>query len=226
MRILAGVVVTVLVLGGCSSGASGGNSARGANSVSGTSAAPAAVAGPQGGWRVAYTGYGQVSEGGNGRSFFLEPARAESTTSTHAALVLSARSWDDFTLVVRVRTASQLRRPRPNEWEVGWVLWHYADDQHFYYVILKPNGFELGKEDPSSPGHQRFLVTGNEPTFPVGRWYAVRISQRGDVISVSVDGRSLVRYADTRDPYGSGLIGLYTEDAAVTYQVVDFTPDP
>lgn len=209
MRILAGVMVSVLAVGGCSS-------------VSATEH------GADGAWRIAYTGYGQVrtSDGGEDRTFFLEPARPESAKSTHSALVLSTRSWHDFALVVRLRTSSQLRKPRPNDWEVGWLLWHYTDERHFYYVILKPNGFELGKEDPAYPGRQRFLVTSNEPTFPAGRWYVVRVLQRGDVISVSANGRSLVRYADTRDPYRSGLVGLYTEDAAVTYQIVDVRAAP
>lgn len=209
MRILAGIMVTVLAVGGCSS-------------------VPATLHGPRDDWRVAYTGYGHVraGSGGDHRTFVLVPARPEAATSTHSALVLSTRSWHDFALVVRLRTTSQLRRPRPNAWEVGWLLWHYTDEQHFYYIILKPNGFELGKEDPAYPGQQRFLVTGNEPAFPAGRWYVVRVLQRGDVISVSVNGRSLVRYADTREPYRSGLVGLYTEDAAVAYQVVDLKPAP
>jgi hypothetical protein len=206
MRLIAGVMVTMLAVGGCSS-------------------VPASLHG-KGGWRVAYTGYGHVraSNGGADRTFFLEPARPESATATHSALVLSTGSWHDFTLVVRLRTTRQLRRPHPNSWEVGWLLWHYTDERHFYYLILKPNGFELGKEDPAYPGQQRFLVTSDEPRFPAGRWYSVRVLQRGEVISVSVNGRSLVRYADTRGPYRSGLAGLYTEDAAVTYQVVELKP--
>jgi hypothetical protein len=209
MRFLAGVTVTLLAIGGCSS-------------------VPASLRGPEVSWRIAYTGYGQVrtSNGTHDQAFFLEPARPESATSTHSALVLSTRSWHDFALVVRLRTTRQLRRPRPNDWEVGWLLWHYSDERHFYYIILKPNGFELGKEDPAYPGQQRFLVTRNEPRFPAGPWYVVRVLQRGDVISVSVNGRSLVRFADTRDPYRSGLVGLYTEDAAVAYQIVGLKPAP
>jgi hypothetical protein len=214
MRFFAVVTVTILAVGGFA--------------VAGCSSVPSSSRGPDDTWRVAYTGYGQVrmKHGDDDRTFFLEPAPPESATSTHSALVLSTRSWHDFVLVVRLRTTRQLRTPRPNDWEVGWLLWHYADERHFYYIILKPNGFELGKEDPAYPGHQRFLATSNEPRFPPGRWYVVRVLQHGDVISVSVNGRSLVRYADTRDPYSSGSVGLYTEDAAVAYQVVGLKPAP
>jgi hypothetical protein len=217
MRIPGGVVVTVFAVGAL---AAGGLAAAGCGSVSAMSR------GPVGTWRVAYNGYGQVHMSGSSddRTFALQPARPKAATSTHSALVLSSHSVHDFSLVVRMRTTSQLRRPHPNNWEVGWLLWHYTDNRHFYYVILKPKGFELGKEDPAYPGQQRFLVTSNEPSFPVGRWYVVRVMQRGDVISVIVNGRRLVRYADTRDPYRSGLVGLYTEDAAAEYQVIELQP--
>lgn len=176
--------------------------------------------GPGHAWHVAYNGYGRISERAHGDAvrLTLEPARATSPSSTHSALVLSANRWRDFTAEIRVRTNRQFRRPHPNPWEVGWIFWHYVDNQHFYYVILKPNGWELGKEDPSYPGDQRFLVTDTSPVFPPGRWYTVRVHQRGGVIQVSVDGRRLVRFADTRHPYLAGRIGLYVEDASATFQ--------
>jgi hypothetical protein len=170
-------------------------------------------------WRIAYNGYGHISARVRGDAIrvTLEPARAKSPSITHAALVLSASRWRDFTAVIRVRTNRQLRRPHPNPWEVGWVLWHYVNDQRFYYVILKPNGWELGKEDPSYPGGQRFLVTKARPVFPPGRWYAIRVQQHGNVLQVNVDGHRLVRFVDTRHPYLAGRIGLYVEDASATF---------
>lgn len=170
-------------------------------------------------WHIAYNGYGHISERWQGAAvrLTLEPARAKTATSTHAALLLSASMWHNFTAEIRLRTNLQLRRPRPNPWEVGWVLWHYVNDQHFYYVLLKPNGWELGKEDPSYPGGQRFLVTSSTPVFPPGRWYSIGVQQHGDVIRVNVDGRRLVRFADTRHPYLAGRIGLYVEDASATF---------
>jgi hypothetical protein len=150
----------------------------------------------------------------------LQPARATSPAQTHAALVLSHSSWQDLTVEIRVRTNYQLRQPHPNPWEVGWILWHYVDDQHFYYIALKPNGWELGKADPSYPGQQRYLGTEARPAFPPARWYAVRVQQRGDAIQVSVDGHLLVRFVDTQRPYLSGRVGLYVEDASATFQPV------
>jgi hypothetical protein len=136
---------------------------------------------------------------------------------THAALVRTRQVYGDVDFTVELRTDAQLRlNSPPNPWEVGWVLWNYNDNTHFYYVILKPNGWELGKEDPAYPGAQRFLVTG-EDAFPIGRTYAVRVRQVGNQMTVWVDGVRLVTFTDTERPYTSGAVALYTEDATASF---------
>ena len=59
----------------------------------------------------------------------------------------------------------------PNPWEVGWLLWCFSPDPthpydpsptsnsnfRFYALTLKPNGWEVSKQDPSYKGGQRFL---------------------------------------------------------------------
>ncbi len=59
----------------------------------------------------------------------------------------------------------------PNPWEVGWLLWCFSPDPthpydpsptsnsnfRFYALCLKPNGWEVSKQDPSYKGGQRFL---------------------------------------------------------------------
>lgn len=173
------------------------------------------------GWHEGYNGYGHVSA-----QFTLEPKAATSPRETHAALVLSDSSYSspasgtprvDFT--TSLRTVRQLRTgSAPNPWEVGWVLWHYTDDSHFYYVNLKPNGWELGKEDPAYDGAQRYLATGSEPAFPVGGYYTVRVVHAFDTMQVIVNGRKLCEYQDLERPYLSGHIGLYCEDSEVTFK--------
>lgn len=204
MRRSAGVAVAVLLLAGCTSTA-------------------ATVRSP---WRLAYNGFGRswASTRHGVTSITLQPARPASPAQTHAALALSRRTWRDLVAEIRLRTNRQLRAPHPNPWEVGWILWHYTSDHRFYYIALKPNGWELGKEDPGFPGGQRFLATGSRPDYPPGQWYTVRVQQRGDGIEVDVDGRRLVRLTDSQDPYRSGRVGLYTEDASVTFQPVTVGP--
>lgn len=60
---------------------------------------------------------------------------------------------------------------KPNPWEVGWLLWCFSPDPthpydpsptsnsnfRFYALTLKPNGWEVSKQDPSYKGGQRFL---------------------------------------------------------------------
>jgi hypothetical protein len=169
-------MVVVLLLVGCTSTA-------------------ATALGPGRPWRLAYDGFGHAwSSVRRGVTLItVQPARPASQAQTHAALVLSRHTWPDLVAKVRLRTNRQLRGPHPNPWEVGWILWHYTSDQRFYYIVLKPNGWELGKADPDYPGDQRFLATAARPVFPLGRWYTVRVQQRGDGIEVDVDGRRLVR---------------------------------
>lgn len=201
------VVAAVLLLAGCTSTA-------------------ATALGPDRPWHVAYNGFGHaLSSARHGVTrITLQPARPDSRAQTHAALVLSRDTWRDLVAEIRLRTNRQLRRPHPNPWEVGWILWHYTSDQHFYYIALKPNGWELGKADPGYPGEQRFLATAAHPVFPPGRWYTVRVEQRGDGMEVDVNGHRLVRFTDRQEPYRSGRVGLYTEDASVTFQPVAIGP--
>jgi hypothetical protein len=207
MRRSVSMAVVVLVLAGCTSTA-------------------ATQLGPGRPWHVAYDGFGDAwssTQHGVTR-ITLQPAQAASREQTHAALVLSRDTWRDVVAEIQLRTNRQLRRPQPNSWEVGWILWHYTSDQRFYYIALKPNGWELGKADPAYPGDQRFLATGSQPVFPPGRWYTVTVQQRGAGMEVDVDARRLVRFTDSQDPYRSGQVGLYTEDASVTFQPITVGP--
>ena len=65
---------------------------------------------------------------------------------------------------------------KPNPWEVGWLLWCFSPDPthpydpsptsnsnfRFYALTLKPNGWEVSKQDPSYKGGQRFLKSNTQ----------------------------------------------------------------
>ncbi|PPD44282.1 MAG: hypothetical protein CTY15_07500 [Methylocystis sp.] len=147
----------------------------------------------------------------------LTPAVADRPQDTHAALALAPAVFHSPVLFSgRVATLSQLRRGTPaNPWECAWLVWNYTDDEHFYYLALKPGGWELGKRDPAYPGGQRFVATGSLAS-PVGLWRSFQIKQKGDEIAIAIDGRRLVSFEDIVPPiYKSGRLGLYTEDARV-----------
>jgi len=171
-------------------------------------------------WFSVFNGHG--TNVGDDGSLSLSPRAAEDPGTTHAGLVVSTVSYTNVRYEARMRTVTQLRDPDPNPWEVPWLVWAYADPEHFYYITLKPNGWELGKRDPAYPGGQRFLATGREK-YPVGDWYTVRVEQRGPVLTVFAEGKPLVTFTDTERPYPGGRVGAYTEDAAVKFEGLKVT---
>lgn len=174
-------------------------------------------------WTSQYGGYGcnSVVAVSSGSALSEQPQASTSAGETHASLALGWNVNGNFTYTVSVQTVQQLRTgSAPNPWEVAWVLWNYTDDHHFYYFIPKPNGWELGKEDPAYPGAQRFLADASSPAFPVGQQYQVQITQSSNTITVWVNGVKIVSYTDTQSPYSSGRIGLYNEDSHVLFQNV------
>ena len=174
-------------------------------------------------WTTVHHGYGKVScTRGTVR---LSPKTSTSSDETHAALAtvdgVNIEENATQTISATMRTDTQLRTgDDPNPWEVAWFLWNYTDDQHFYAVVLKPNGWEISKEDPAYPGAQRFLASGDSPTFPIGSAFdiPVTITTAEDAVTmtVSVGGAELATVTDRESPYPSGAVAAYTEDATIT----------
>ncbi len=152
---------------------------------------------------------------------WVAPAASNSLSETHAALITSNTTFtNDVNFRGTTRTVKQLRNNNPpNAWEVSWLVWNFKDNTHFYYVVLKPNGWELGKEDPAYPGAQRFLANGSNIKFPVGSWNTFDIvhNQASGTMTVKVNGSDLVSFTDTERPYTSGKVGFYAEDSEVEF---------
>lgn len=172
-------------------------------------------------WRAVFNGHGAVGiERDGSHTLMQRPLAAASASETHAALVTTAATFGDLDLSLRMRTLRQLRTPAPNPWEVAWVLWHHTTHTSFYYLVLKPNGWELGKADAAYPGAQRFLATGTSPSFPVGSWNKVRVRQEGATIRAWANDQLLVTFTDRERPLRRGSVGLYNEDAHVRFDDV------
>lgn len=175
-------------------------------------------------WNVVFAGYGSVTvTDATGGAMRLSPAVADDPSKTHAALVVSHDSHvaPNLRMVAKVRTTTQLRTgSAPNPWESAWVIWDYQDNDHFSYLAVKPNGWELGKRDPSYPGGQRFLATGSTPATGIGDWRNVKINRTtrtaDKTVTVAKFGKTkLTRFVDRERPYTGGKVGVYTEDAVV-----------
>jgi hypothetical protein len=155
------------------------------------------------------------------KALLLEPMVSTSPGETHAALVVSQDSYADVAFRADFTTISQLRTGSPsNPWECAWAVFNYTDNAHFYYVAFKPNGWELGKVDPSYPGGQRFLATGEDMVFAAGSKHSFQITQTGATITVAADGKILTTFTDMERPYLAGKVGFYTEDAKVAFDSV------
>ncbi|MDO4899620.1 hypothetical protein [Actinomyces sp.] len=183
-------------------------------------------------WRLVFDGYGAASC--NSQTVTLSPAVATRADETHAGLATSETVTVEAGRVTVCRatllTRKQLRRGgAPNPWEVAWLLWSYQDNDHFYALVLKPNGWEVSKQNPAYPGKQQFLASGATPDFAVGRTYQVTVrvdtTASGEVVTdIAVDGEDLVTISDTDAPYSFGPVAAYTEDAAIEVTVSPVIP--
>ncbi|MFJ9904925.1 hypothetical protein ACIRVK_18845 [Streptomyces sp. NPDC101152] len=79
-------------------------------------------------WRSVFHGMGRNV--GDDASLSLSPMAAEDPGTTHAGLVVSTASYADVRYEARTLTVRQLRSPRPNPWEVPWLVWAYRDPEH------------------------------------------------------------------------------------------------
>lgn len=176
-------------------------------------------------WRVVFAGYGSVSAPKiSPRLLRISPKAATAPDATHAGLVVSKTSFTQRCVNVETRmmTRKQLRQgSAPNPWETGWLIWDYLDNEHFTYLALKTNGWELGKRDPAYPGGQRFLATGSTPAALIGQWQTAKVTRQVNsgstaaTMVVRIGGVKLATFTDTERPYVAGRIGMYSEDATV-----------
>jgi hypothetical protein len=163
--------------------------------------------------------WGDARAGGNAVVLASRPpVRLDETFS---ALITSRQAWRDFALTATMRPLRQLRLNDPgNTWETGWIVFRFRDLENYYYFILKPNGWELGKKHGSDA--QIFLATGSSPRLSIGRKARLRIAAVGSRIRVRVNGVRILDFTDPK-PLRSGSVGLYEEDARVRFGPVTVT---
>ncbi|MBA2676549.1 hypothetical protein [Ramlibacter sp.] len=169
----------------------------------------------------------------SGNVLTLSPQASASSGETHSAYVVSQQVLGSaFTFTGEFELDAQLRTgSSPNPWETAWVTWddHLdASGNHlFYYAAFKTNGWEVGKIDFNYAGGQRFLASGSnnaitaDPNTTAHNFEIVQTA--AGTFSVTLDGTLLTSFTDNENAYGSGRLGLYTEDAKVTFDNIGGT---
>ena len=169
-------------------------------------------------WNVLFTGYGKakiVPNGGAGNALELAPIAHTGPTDTSSIMVVGSPVGDTFTYSGKISTEEQLRTgATPNAWETAWVVWNHTDNDHYYYFVARANGWELGKRDPKYTNGQRFMATGNE-SWPLASTKDFKISKKNNTIQVDINGQTIATVVDNENPYNSGRVGIYSEDARV-----------
>jgi hypothetical protein len=185
---------------------------------------------PNGEWKNVYSGYGSTGvKNVDWRSaFYLSPKVSTSASETHSSLVKSTDNFCNFKMKVDMNTVKQLRKNSPpNTWEVGWLFFRYTDTFHYYWLLVKPNGIELGKKDCDSCTNpvdgQKFLVTKSTPTLKLNTWNKITVDMVGNHIKVFINGNLHIDYVDKNmsPKLASGSIAMYSEDAYVLYNNMD-----
>lgn len=171
------------------------------------------------GW---HTWWGSVSTAKG--AYLLASQVPTAPGETHSALLTSPPLQGDLTFAYTATTLRQLRTgSTPNPWEVAWSMFRFRDLADYYWFILKPNGWELGKKQGSD--RQIFLVTGSSPTLSVGQPNRIRIAASGARIRISVDGAPVVDFVDPSPLPAGGSVGLYEEDSSVRFQDLALSSD-
>ena len=169
-------------------------------------------------WTVIHAGYGNakiIANHGN-QALQLQPKAHNGPTDTSSTMVVSTVTvGDEFTYSGTISTPEQLRQgATPNAWETGWLVWNFKDNDHYYYLVLRANGWELGKRDPAYKGGQRFMATGSE-SWPLADAKKFTIAKKGNTVEISINGKVLTTFIDDENPYSGGAVGIYSEDARV-----------
>jgi hypothetical protein len=163
-----------------------------------------------------------VTDGGD-RRYFLSTSSFDggATGALGEYALVNDRTYGDFNLTVRVRTAESLADNRGAD---ICLVYGYRDPDHYYYAML--NGvaannqifrYEAGVRTPVSAAGPA-LITDNA-------YHDVRLSRRAGTVTVSVDG--VDRLVTTSATAASGAVGIgsfndsfYFDDLAVTLPVL------
>jgi Domain of Unknown Function (DUF1080) len=162
----------------------------------------------------------------------MSPKIASLASESHTGLVSTTKNFSDFEMSVNVKTEKQLRQNiQPNPWEVAGVFFRYRDDHRNYGLLLKPVGIELSKRECNnnncpSKAETVYLYINSEPKFNIGSLSNLYIKVIGNQMTIGINGSKVFDYVDKNmsSQLRNGTIGLYTDDAAASFDNVYIKP--
>ncbi len=97
----------------------------------------------------------------------------------------------------------------------GGLVWRYKDADNYYVARMNPleDNFRFYKV---VNGKRTQLATKDDIKIPSGEWHTITISQVGDHITCSLDGKKYLDVKDVTFPT-AGKVGLWTKADAQTY---------
>lgn len=93
------------------------------------------------------------------------------------------------------------------------VIWRAADDRNYY--LLRASAVEQNIRLYRVVKGVQQLVESQSQTISLKNWHRLRVRAEGCELSISYDGKELLRHCDRT--FQSGRIGLWTRSDAVTY---------
>ncbi len=123
----------------------------------------------------------------------------------------------DFTYSGTINSLTQLSTT-PKNWETEWVVWNYTDNNHFYYLAPRENGWVLAKRN-GNPNNPEILATGTD-AFPANSPKNFKIEREGNAFEVTVNEKKLASVTDN-SPINQGRIGLYTYNSAINIDNIE-----
>jgi hypothetical protein len=153
-------------------------------------------------------------------AFYLKPKVVTSASKTEAALVRAPFIFCNYVVEFDMNTINQLRHGSPPKtWEAGWFIFRYTDTFHYYWLLIKPDGFAFGKKDYNTCSDpldgQKYLKTKSSPILKLNTSQHLKVAAIGNHFKVLVDNKLVVDFIDKgmSSQVAGGNIIMYSEYA-------------
>ncbi len=150
-----------------------------------------------------YSGCGatNVETGGNKYAFYLKPKVVTSASQTEAALERAPLTFWNHVVEFDMKTINQLKQGSPPKtWEADWFIFSYTDTFHYYWLLIKPDGFAFGKKDCNTYSDpvdgQKYLITKSSPILKLNTSQHLKVAAIGNHFKVWVDNKLVVDFID------------------------------